>query len=118
MITKHKKKFSIKKYDKVLVRAGKHKGAVGEVLKVDKDKDRIVVSGVNVVKRHQKPNQLNPDGVVTKTKSIHISNVSLFIEGKDGKKIPSKVKILNEDGKKKRVLKKNNKEIEEFNYAK
>ena len=68
----------IRKGDRVIVIAGKNKGQTGEVLRVADD--RIVVAGLNMIKRHTKPNpQANqPGGIVERESSIHISNVMLF----------------------------------------
>lgn len=90
----------IKKGDTVLVIAGKDKGKKGQVTRVIPTEDRVIVSGVNVVKRHTKPSQENPDGGIrTFEATIHISNVSAidpagtsatrvgFKTLKDGKKV-------------------------------
>ena len=65
----------IKKDDLVVVIAGKDKGAQGRVLKVDLERDRVLVEGVNRVKRHMKPTQTSQGGIVEKEASIHVSNV-------------------------------------------
>lgn len=70
-------KFKIKKGDKVLVIAGNSKGTSGEVLEVFPAKNRIVVEGANVVKKHQKPTNDSPGGIVDVAAPIHISNVKL-----------------------------------------
>ena len=70
----------IKKGDSVVVIAGRDKGTKGEVLKVLVDEDRVVVRGVNVVKKHQKPSQMDPGGLKTFEAPIHVSNVML-VEG-------------------------------------
>ena len=92
----------IRKGDQVVVTAGKDKGKKGDVVRVDGD--RVVVSNVNVVKRHTKPNPQagQPGGVVEREAPIHISNVMLFnpASGK-GERIGSKVL---EDGRKIRVF--------------
>ncbi|MBB3275278.1 MULTISPECIES: 50S ribosomal protein L24 [Pseudoxanthomonas] len=92
----------IKKGDQVVVIAGKDKGKKGDVVRVDGD--RVVVSNVNVVKRHTKPNPQAgiAGGVVERESSIHISNVALFnpATGK-GERIGFKVL---EDGRKLRVF--------------
>lgn len=95
----------IKKGDKVKVSAGSDKGIIAEVLKVFPKTDKVIVEGVNVVKKHLKPTQANPDGgIVTKEAPIHVSNVALYDEKA---KVASKVKIeLDKNGKKVRVLKK------------
>ena len=92
----------IKKGDQVVVTAGKDKGKRGDVVRVDGEK--VVVSNVNIVKRHTKPNpQANqPGGVVEREAPIHVSNVMLFnpATGK-GERIGTKVL---EDGRKVRVF--------------
>ena len=69
----------IRRDDEIVVLAGKDKGKQGKVLKVITGKDRVIVEGVNLVKKHQKPNpQLNvPGGIVEKEASIHVSNVAI-----------------------------------------
>ena len=68
----------IRKNDTVIVLAGKDKGREGRVLKVLTDDDRVVVEGVNMIKRHTKPDMKNPNGgVISKEASLHISNVAL-----------------------------------------
>jgi len=96
-------KFKIRKGDTVVVRTGRDKGRTGTVLKVVKDEARVVVKGVNVVKRHTKPTQTDAGGIVHKELPIHISNVALA----DGKGSATKVgfRIL-EDGTKVRYAKK------------
>src|SRR5689334_8558395 len=68
----------IKKDDEVVVISGRDKGAKGRVLKVIVDKDQVIVEGVGRVKKHQKPNQKNPQGgIVEKDLPIHVSKVML-----------------------------------------
>jgi large subunit ribosomal protein L24 len=68
----------IKKNDKVIVLAGKEKGKIGTVLKVDVDKDRVIVEKVNMVKRHTKPGGANAQGgIIEKEAPIHVSKVML-----------------------------------------
>ena len=70
------KKLHVKKDDMVMVQVGKDKGKTGKVLKVFPDKDKVLVESLNVVKRHTRPNQLNPDGgIVEKEAPLNISNV-------------------------------------------
>ena len=72
------KKFHIKKGDTVIVNAGNDKGKTGKVLEVLRDKDRVIVEGVNMVSKHTKPNPKNPQGGIVKQEAgIHISNVNL-----------------------------------------
>ena len=76
------KKFKIKSGDTVKVIAGDHKGSEGKVLQIIKDKDRVLVEGVNLVSKHTKPSAQNPQGgIVKKEASLHISNVMLVEEG-------------------------------------
>ena len=81
----------IKKGDKVIVITGKDKGKTGTVSKAFPKENRVVVSGVNMVKRHTKPSQENAGGIVSKEASIHVSNVAI-VDPKTGKasKIGSK----------------------------
>tara|TARA_Y100000590_G_scaffold175763_1_gene200826 strand:+ start:890 stop:1195 length:306 start_codon:yes stop_codon:yes gene_type:complete len=93
----------IKKNDVVKIITGKYKGQQGRVIKVIKEKNRVVVEGVNSVKKHTRPTQDNPQGgIVEKEASIHYSNV-LFME----KDIPVRIgyKLL-DNGKKVRFSKK------------
>lgn len=98
-----KKKLKIKKGDQVIVRTGRDKGKIGEVIHLIKDADRLVVRGVNMVKRHQKPSQTDAGGVVQKESSIHISNVAL-VDPKENKATRVGYKTL-ENGEKVRVAK-------------
>jgi large subunit ribosomal protein L24 len=95
-------KLQVKKGDKVVVIAGKDKSKSGIILEVLTAKQRVLVEGVNIVKRHTKPNQANPDGgIVEKEAAIHISNIALA-DPKTGKPTRVGYKFL-EDGKKVRV---------------
>ena len=69
-------KFKIKKGDRVVVTTGRDKGKSGEVLAVQRDRNRVLVQGVNLVKRHQKPSQTAQGGIIEKEASVHISNVA------------------------------------------
>lgn len=69
-------KFKIRKGDTVIVRTGRDKGKRGDVLKVLPSENRVIVQGVNVVKRHTKPSPQGAGGIVEKEASIHISNVA------------------------------------------
>ena len=94
----------VKKGDKVMVISGKDKGKTGVILSAVPKKDRVFVEGVNIVKKHVKPNQLNPQGgIVSQEAAIHVSNVML-IDPKSGE--PTRVGFKVEDGKKVRVAKK------------
>ena len=73
----------IKKGDTVQVMSGNDAGKTGRVIKVFPDKDKIVVEGVSVVKKHARPTQDNPQGgIIEKEAAIHISNVMLVVGGK------------------------------------
>ncbi len=94
----------IKKGDMVEIIAGDHKGAVGKVLRVIPDKNKVVVQGHNIAKRHVRPSRKNPQGGrVGIEKPIHISNV-LPVNPKTSKGTKVHYEI-NENGSKKRVAK-------------
>lgn len=96
----------LKKGDKVLVLAGKDKGKNGKVLQVLRKKDRVVVEGINIVKRHQKPTNTNQTGgILEKEAPIHISNVKVSEKSEKTTKI---VKEEKKEVKKVRVSKKSN----------
>jgi len=94
------KKFKIKKGDSVIVITGKDKGKLGNVLSILKDKDRVIVQGVNIIKRHRKATQESPGKIEEIEASIHISNVS-HVDPESGK--PTRVKYEVTDGVKKRM---------------
>lgn len=103
-LTKFEKKFRVKKGDKVKIITGKDKGKEGEILRVIKETDRVLVSGVNMVKRHTKPGAASAGGIISKELSIHVSNVAL-IDPKSGAATKVGYKKL-EDGKKVRFARK------------
>ncbi|BFP41923.1 50S ribosomal protein L24 [Flavobacteriaceae bacterium GF1] len=95
-------KLKIKTGDTVTVIAGDHKGSEGKVMSVDRKKNKAIVEGVNVVKKHEKPSAQNPQGgIVEKEAPIHISNLSLMENGE-----AVRVGFALKDGKKVRVSKK------------
>ena len=97
------KKFKIKKGDEVIVIAGKAKGKSGKVKQIITDADKVLVEGVNVVRRHMKPNALAPNGILEKEAPLHISNVAL-LDPKKNK--PTRVGYtFDKDGNKQRVAK-------------
>ena len=99
-------KVKIKTGDTVKVIAGNHKGDQGKVLRIDREKNRAIVEGVNEVSKHTKPRAKNPQGgIVKKEDYIHISNLSL-IDPKT--KEPTRVGYEVRDGNKVRVSKKSN----------
>jgi large subunit ribosomal protein L24 len=96
-------KLKIKTGDTVRIIAGDHKGTEGKVLKVDKEKNKAIVEGANMVSKHEKPSASNPQGgIVKKEAPIHISNLSLLT----GKGETTRVGYETQDGKKVRVAKK------------
>lgn len=103
-------KMKIKKGDKVVVLTGKDKGAKGEVLKVIPAEGRVLVQGVNMVTRHNKPTQMSAGGIEKKEKTIHVSNIALA-DPKSGKATRVGYKTL-KDGKKIRVAKKSGETVE------
>jgi large subunit ribosomal protein L24 len=97
-------KFKIRKGDTVVVRSGRDKGKQGTVLSVVKDKSKLFVKGVNVVKRHTKQTQTSEGGIIEKELPIHISNVAL-LDPKNGLATKVGFKLL-QDGTKVRYAKK------------
>jgi len=99
-------KLKIKTGDIVRVIAGDHKGAEGKVVKVDREKNKAIVEGVNMVSKHTKPSAKSPQGgIVKKEAPIHISNLSLIDpKTKETTKTGSKI----EGDKKVRFAKKSN----------
>lgn len=97
--------WKIKKGDKVTILSGKDKGKVGEILKMFPSEQRCLVSGVNEVKKHQKPTRDSKGGVVTKSMPMHVSNVAYYDEKT---KSPVKVGFKVVNGDKKRFIKKTN----------
>ncbi len=93
----------IRKNDTVIVLAGKDKGREGRVLQVLTDDDRVVVEGVNMIKRHTKPDIKNPNGgVISKEASLHISNVALR-DPKTGKPTRVGFKVVGEGAARRKV---------------
>ena len=96
-------RLKVKKGDKVIVISGRDKGKSGEVLSVFKKSGRILVRGVNIVKRHTAPSQTSQGGIIDKEISIHISDIA-HIDPKDNKATRVGYKFL-EDGRKVRFSK-------------
>ena len=94
----------IRKGDKVQVISGAYKGTVADVTRVLPKENKVVVEGVNIIKKHMKPTQADPDGkIIEREAPIHVSNVMAY----DSKaKKASKVGYEVRDGKKVRVYKK------------
>ena len=97
------KRFRLRKGDDVVVISGRDKGKTGSILRVIRSEDRVIVDGINMVKRHTRPSQSQPGGIVNKEAPIHISNVALA-DPKDGSATRVGYKFL-EDGRKVRVAK-------------
>jgi large subunit ribosomal protein L24 len=91
-------KLKIRKGDRVKVIAGRSKGKIGDVLRVLAADDRVVVSGVNVIKRHTKPSRTDQGGIIEREAAIHVSNVAL-LDPKTDKPTKIGFKFL-EDGRK------------------
>jgi large subunit ribosomal protein L24 len=94
-------KLKIKKGDRVVVLTGRDKGKSGEVLKAFPRVNKVIVQGVNVAKRHQRPTQTSGGGIVEKEAPIHVSNVA-HIDPKDSKPTRVGFKKL-DDGTKVRI---------------
>ena len=94
----------VKKGDRVIVTAGRDKGKRGEVLRVYPDDERVLVSGVNVVKRHQKQSARTQGGIVSKESPVHLSKIA-HVDPKTGGPTRIGFKILG-DGRMVRFAKK------------
>jgi large subunit ribosomal protein L24 len=103
-------KLKIKKGDKVVVIAGKDKGRGGEVLRVLPKENRVLVQGVNMMKRHTKPAMGQPGGIVEREAALHVSNVS-HVDPKDSKPTRVGYKTL-DDGRKVRFAKRSGEVID------
>jgi large subunit ribosomal protein L24 len=104
------KKFKIKKGDNVQIVCGKDKGKTGEVLQVRRDDDRVLVRGVNMVKRHTKASQTNTGGIIEREAAIHISNVA-HVDPKSNEATRVGYRFL-EDGRKVRFAKRSGEVID------
>lgn len=103
-------KLKIRKGDTVTVVTGRDRGRTGEVLRVVPAQRRVVVQGVNMVKRHTKPSPASPGGVIEKEATIDISNVALVDPG-DGKPTRVGFRVL-EDGRKVRYARRSGEVID------
>jgi len=101
---------NVKKGDQVVVLAGKDKGKKGEVIAAYPKENRVVVQGVNVVKRHQRQTPAHPGGIIEKEASLHVSNVA-HVDPKDGKATRIGHKVL-EDGRKVRIARRSGEVID------
>jgi len=91
-------KIKFKKGDKVIVRTGRSKGKTGEVLKIFPRRNRAIVQGVNLIKRHTRPTQTNAGGIIEQESTIDISNLS-HLDPKDNQPTRVGYKHL-DDGRK------------------
>ena len=103
-------KLKIKKGDKVVVITGRDKGKTGEVLKVLREENRLIVQGVHMVKRHQRQSMQAQGGIIEKEASIHVSNVS-HLDPKSGKPTRVGFKVL-KGGRKVRVARRSGETID------
>ena len=103
MITKTK----LKKGDNVIVLTGKDKGKTGSILSIFSKKNKAIVKGINVVKKHQKPTKQSGGGIIDKELSIHLSNLSI-LDSKNNKTLISATSV----GKKNKDKKKSEKSAE------
>ncbi len=110
------KRLRIRRDDQVKVISGKDSGKTGRVLRVDRERDRVFVEGMNIQKRHQAPRTIRDaqragevGGVIEKEGPIHVSNVMLLDPKTND---PTRVSIKREDGLRKRVAKRSGEEID------
>lgn len=104
-------KLKVKKGDQVVVLAGKDKGKRGNIIKVFPTETKVLVSGVNMVKRHTKPSHTSAGGIISKEAPLHASNVAV-VDPKTNKPTRVGFKVL-ENGKKVRVAKRSGEVISE-----
>jgi large subunit ribosomal protein L24 len=104
-------KLKIKKGDRVIVLTGRDKGRTGEVVKALPRENRVIVQGINMVKRHTRPSQVSSGGIVEKEASIHVSNVA-HIDPKENKPTRIGFKTL-DDGRKVRVARRSGEVIDQ-----
>ncbi len=103
-------KIRIKKGDTVMVRTGKYRGQSGKVIAVHPSENKVTVEGINIVKKHLKPNRAYPQGgIVEITKPMWVSKVGIL---EPGTKLPSRIGFkVEKDGKKSRIYKRSGKEV-------
>jgi large subunit ribosomal protein L24 len=111
ILESHNNKLHVKKDDTVFVITGKDKGKKGRVIAAYPRQNRVLVEGINMVKKHAKPSQQNPQGgILNQEASLHVSNVML-IDPKSGKPTRVGYKVL-ENGEKVRIAKKSGEVID------
>jgi large subunit ribosomal protein L24 len=103
----------IRKGDKVVLLTGRDKGRTGEVIEVHPDDNRVLVRGINMVKRHQKQTAQQEGGIISKESPVHLSNVAIT-DPKDGKptRVGFKFMGTGDDRKKVRIAKRSGVEID------
>ena len=101
-------KLKVKKGDRVIVLSGDDKGKTGEIIKAMPKEGKVVVQGINLVKRHTKPSQTSSGGIITKEAPIHVSNVALV----DSQGKATKVGYKEENGRKVRFARKSGEVID------
>jgi len=101
----------VRKGDDVIVLSGRDKGKKGSVLRVLREDNRVVVQGVNVVKRHTKPSAAQPGGIVEREAPIHVSNIA-HVDPADGKPTRVGFKFLDDGQRKVRFAKRSGEVID------
>lgn len=103
-------KLHVKKGDNVKIISGKDKGKEGKILEAYPTKSRVLVEGINMVKKHAKPSQGNPQGgIINKEAPVHVSNVMVIDPSTNE---PTRVGYKEEDGKKVRIGKKSGEKLD------
>jgi large subunit ribosomal protein L24 len=111
VLESHNNKLHVKKDDTVMVITGKDKGKKGRVIAAYPRQNRVLVEGVNMVKKHTRPSQVNPQGgIIEQEAAIHVSNV-MHIDPKSGKVTRIGYKVL-DNGNKVRIAKKSGEVID------
>ena len=111
VLESHNNKLHVKKDDTVIVITGKDKGKKGRVIAAYPRQNRVLIEGVNMVKKHTRPSQANPQGgIIEQEAAIHVSNV-MHIDPKSGKVTRIGYKVL-DNGKKVRIAKKSGEVID------
>ncbi len=111
VLESHNNKLHVKKDDNVIVITGKDKGKKGRVIAAYPRQNRVLIEGVNMVKKHTRPSQTNPQGgIIEQEAAIHVSNV-MHIDPKSGQPTRIGYKVL-DNGKKVRIAKKSGEVID------
>lgn len=96
-------KWKLRKGDQVIVVTGKSKGATGKIDSIDRKRSGVTIAGVNMVRKHTKPTQNSPGGIIDKPMPLHVSNVAMLDPRQGG---PTRVGFRIEEGRKVRYAKK------------